>query len=94
MFVCFFAIVPLLNATNNNIYGTIIKQINMKGDKKTERHLSVVAYSTHKRFAKKYKIPVSYRDINGGRKLKTMKELRSKIYEHESRNNVSDGLYF
>ena len=66
----------------------------MKGNHKTERHLSVVAHSTYKRFAKKYKIPASYRDINGERKLKTMKELRSEIYEHESRNNVSDGLYF
>ena len=66
----------------------------IQADSETGRQISAVSYLTYKRFAKKYKIPVSYRDTLGERKLKTMKELRNDIYEYESRNNVIDGLYF
>ena len=60
----------------------------------TDREICIVSYLTYKKYAKKYKIPVSYVDTNGKRTLKTINELREAIYNHESLDDVSGGLYF
>ena len=53
-----------------------------------------ISYLTYKRFAKKYKIPLSYKNSDGKRKLKNMEELSKPIYHHEMLYKIINGLYF
>lgn len=52
-----------------------------------------VAYKTYKKLAKRYGIRLSVmRD--GKRYPKSYSQLKKQIYNHEKRNNITNGLYF